>query len=294
LTLLAAGAVLWASPALAVCGNGSLDAGEGCDDGNLVDGDGCSSECDECLGLDASGDRDGDGVCLLDNDDDPLDCDDSDPTIHPLAPELCNGRDDDCNPSTAFAGPGAEADADGDGVMACSEDCNDFDARVHPGAPELCNGYDDDCDGDVPNDELDEDLDGWRRCNGDCDDDDDQLAPWLPERCNGIDDDCDGELPPMELDADADGAAPCEGDCDDLDPEVGPQALERCNGIDDDCNARVDDGTCDEKIGGGLSNDDGRVGGIGSSAGCGEPPAAMSLLPLVLLAVARRPRAPHP
>jgi len=28
-----------------VCGNGSLEAGEGCDDGNLVSGDGCSSAC---------------------------------------------------------------------------------------------------------------------------------------------------------------------------------------------------------------------------------------------------------
>jgi cysteine-rich repeat protein len=29
----------------AVCGNGKLEAGEQCDDGNLVDGDGCSSTC---------------------------------------------------------------------------------------------------------------------------------------------------------------------------------------------------------------------------------------------------------
>ncbi len=28
-----------------VCGDGVLDAGEGCDDGNTVDGDGCSSKC---------------------------------------------------------------------------------------------------------------------------------------------------------------------------------------------------------------------------------------------------------
>ena len=27
------------------CGNGTVDAGEGCDDGNTVDGDGCSASC---------------------------------------------------------------------------------------------------------------------------------------------------------------------------------------------------------------------------------------------------------
>jgi len=28
-----------------VCGNGTLDAGEQCDDGNTADGDGCSATC---------------------------------------------------------------------------------------------------------------------------------------------------------------------------------------------------------------------------------------------------------
>ncbi|HUS32763.1 MAG TPA: myxococcus cysteine-rich repeat containing protein [Kofleriaceae bacterium] len=32
-------------PTSCVCGDGHLDAGEGCDDGNLVNGDGCSSTC---------------------------------------------------------------------------------------------------------------------------------------------------------------------------------------------------------------------------------------------------------
>ena len=34
-----------APPADPVCGNGSLEAGEQCDDGNTLDGDGCSSSC---------------------------------------------------------------------------------------------------------------------------------------------------------------------------------------------------------------------------------------------------------
>lgn len=33
------------SPPIAKCGNGTVEAGEACDDKNLVDGDGCSSTC---------------------------------------------------------------------------------------------------------------------------------------------------------------------------------------------------------------------------------------------------------
>lgn len=34
-----------AEPVSPVCGDGQVDAGEGCDDGNIVDGDGCSAAC---------------------------------------------------------------------------------------------------------------------------------------------------------------------------------------------------------------------------------------------------------
>ena len=43
LTALAVG--LWAAPAFAICGDGELEVGEECDDGNLLDGDGCSMGC---------------------------------------------------------------------------------------------------------------------------------------------------------------------------------------------------------------------------------------------------------
>jgi cysteine-rich repeat protein len=38
-------ALFLASSAFAVCGDGTLDAGEECDDENTVSGDGCSSTC---------------------------------------------------------------------------------------------------------------------------------------------------------------------------------------------------------------------------------------------------------
>ena len=94
------------------------------------------------------------------------DCDDTDPTRSPSAPEQCNSVDDDCNGAVDDAPVDPlpfYADADGDGwgdpgteVHACAVgagasaspgDCDDADAAVHPGAEEGCDGVDMDCDG---------------------------------------------------------------------------------------------------------------------------------------------------
>ena len=60
-----------------------------------------------------------------------LDCDDSDPAIHPGATEICNGIDDNCN------GLIDEGDADGDGIANCSDNC-----------PNVANPGQEDFDGD--------------------------------------------------------------------------------------------------------------------------------------------------
>jgi ELWxxDGT repeat protein len=92
------------------------------------------------------------------------DCNDGDASIYPGAPELCDGKDNNCN-GTSDEGVKTTfyRDADGDGygnnavtTQACSApsgyvndntDCNDANAAVHPGATETCNGIDDNCDG---------------------------------------------------------------------------------------------------------------------------------------------------
>lgn len=83
-------------------------------------------------------DQDGDGY------DATADCDDTNPSVHPGAPELCdNDIDEDCDGQDAPC----TADGDGDGYPPPG-DCDDAKASVHPGAVEVCgNGVDEDCSG---------------------------------------------------------------------------------------------------------------------------------------------------
>ena len=116
-------------------------------------------------------DMDGDGHSP------PEDCDDSDPNVHPLAAEVCNGLDDNCDGTPAAD----EVDADGDGWMVCESDCDDTDGTVNPDGVEVCgNGLDDDCDAATP-DLIDMDGDGLP-CGIDCDDSD----PGVPD-CSSLD-----------------------------------------------------------------------------------------------------------
>jgi hypothetical protein len=85
-----------------------------------------------------------------------IDCDDTNPDVHPGATEVCNnGVDDDCDDLIDQADPECLicTDNDEDGYAAeggaCGPaDCNDNDSDIHPGVLEVCgNGVDDDCDG---------------------------------------------------------------------------------------------------------------------------------------------------
>ena len=88
--------------------------------------------------LDTPVDNDGDNSFL------PEDCDDSDPTRHPGAPEQANGIDDNCD---GFVDEGLALDQDEDGFDTNS-DCDDTNASINPAAAEVPgNGIDEDCDG---------------------------------------------------------------------------------------------------------------------------------------------------
>ena len=142
-------------------------------------------------------DRDGFGVRV----DDPViaceapegfsanrrDCNDADPAVFPGAPELCNGRDDNCNQE---ADEGIDlsaewfADRDGDGFGGISagtgcklqddwvdndRDCDDTNPLVNPDADEVCNGRDDNCDDRVDDEEpgVQGGIVQWRDADGD-------------------------------------------------------------------------------------------------------------------------------
>jgi MYXO-CTERM domain-containing protein len=183
-----------------------FDTDVDCNDGNPAVHPGAVEVCngldDDCSGdvdadaIDATdwyADADSDGfgagppihACVVDDAvADDTDCDDTNAGINPVADEVCNGEDDNCDLVTdtdAIDRPTWFADTDLDGfgdalapTAACTApggsvadatDCDDTSGAIHPGAAELCNGLDDDCDLSLDEDATDlvtfyADLDG--------------------------------------------------------------------------------------------------------------------------------------
>ena len=125
---------------------------------------GCATEApDGKQAGDTPVDADGDGFSADE------DCDDTDPAVHPDAPELCGGGDEDCDgeidEDDAQDAPLWYTDADFDGfggtrtgtpscvqppdTLADGGDCDDNDPAIHPDAEEVpCNGISESCEGD--------------------------------------------------------------------------------------------------------------------------------------------------
>ena len=191
------------------------------------------------------GDVDGDGY--FDDTCGGIDCDDSNAAVNPLATEVCDGTDNDCDINT-----NEQADSDGDGYSICVGDCDDFDVTVYPSAEEVCDGVDNDCD-PVTDELQDSDGDGYAVCDDDCDEGAATTYPGAPELCDEIDNDCDGALGADEVDDDGDGYAVCDNDCDDADPFTYPAAPELCDDLDNDCDGTVDEDVEEDGDGDGLN-----------------------------------------
>jgi hypothetical protein len=242
---------------------------------------------------------------------DNTDCDDSDNTAYPTAPELCDGVDNDClgdtdeDDATDVLTWYADTDSDNYGDPAVSDidcyqptgyvsdntDCDDSDNTAYPTAPELCDGVDNDCLGDTDEDDAtdvltwyaDTDTDGYGNpavsdidCyqptgyvsdNTDCDDGEITTYPTADEYCDTVNNDCDGEtdedhaLDASTWYADGDGddfgdAAVTDiecyqptgyvadnTDCDDNESTINPDGTEVCDSgdVDEDCDGDSDD-----------------------------------------------------
>ncbi|MCB9678321.1 MAG: putative metal-binding motif-containing protein [Alphaproteobacteria bacterium] len=160
------------------------------------------------------------------------DCDDTNPVVSPIEPEICDAFDNNCNGQVneGFLTSPYYPDADMDGygslvgvVLSCApqpgmvnndDDCDDTDPDVNPGQTEVCDGVDQNCTG-----VADEGL---------------PTTTWY------VDSDGDGYG-----DATDPGTADCltltghvtnAGDCDDASASVNPgQAEVPDDGIDNDC-----------------------------------------------------------
>jgi hypothetical protein len=153
-----------------------------------------------------------------------LDCDDADPTVHPSAPELCDGKDNDCDGAIE-----PRTDADQDGIPDCAEADDDADGLLDAAdnCPSIYNPIQKDTDGDGQGDacDSDDDNDGTPDAQ-DCQSLDPGSYPGAPEVCDGLDNNCDGSVDEGFPDADADGRADCI-DVDD-DSDGLPDAADNC------------------------------------------------------------------
>jgi large repetitive protein len=220
--------------------------------------DGLDNDCDETIDedvletyfLDADQDGFGDDNQIIEGCNPTLtlsdiggDCNDEDPAISPVASEVCDMIDNNCDGVTDDDAVDTRiwyADADNDGfgdesvsLIHCTQpnayvdnnsDCNDEVSQWYPNAPEVCDGFDNDCDGTSDeNDAVDANI-----YYADTDGDGFGDIAYPMTSC---------ELPA--------GHADNGEDCDDGNNAVHPNAEEICDGIDNDCNNGTDIDTTD-------------------------------------------------
>jgi hypothetical protein len=222
----------------AVCGNGTVEEGEDCDQGasNNIDGSGCDSDCTFSCTADAECDDrnlcNGTETCNLTlhrcqmgtppevgtectYEDDVVSlcigqvcakpCTESDEECNDGNP--CNGEET-CNLELQGCNPGVPLECD-DGLECTVDTC---DPEENPETGCVHTLIDEDGDGYAPFDDDGEQCDDR---GGDCDDSDSAVNPGVPEICgDNIDNNCSGAIDdpsPWYVDCDGDGFAASTG-----------------------------------------------------------------------------------
>ena len=201
----------------------------------------CDSIDNDCDGLidESFPNADGDALrdCIDaddDNDGDPdeTDCAPLNKTVGSTLPEICNGKDDDCD---LFVDEGFQ-NLDGDGQADCQDQDDDNDELddVDDNCPRVPNPDQADSDGDGSGDTCDDDDDN---------DGEDDSADNCPFAANSGQTDTDGDEAGDVCDPDDDNDGSLDTvDCRPRNAAVNPGATEVCDGIDQDCDLLVDDG----------------------------------------------------
>jgi hypothetical protein len=184
-------------------------------------------------------DMDGDGMTI------PLgDCDDTDSSIYYMAPERCDGKDNDCdreidegfNPQVWFVdkdrdgyGTGLEVITQGfdcrpSGYSLLDNDCNDDDVMINVNVLEKCDGIDNNCDLLIDSGYVDVDGDSYFLSQHT---DFGQMMPIISSNCHV---NMYGMMSTIKM----------SGDCDDSAIKIHPNAVEVCDQVDNDCDGFVD------------------------------------------------------
>ena len=230
------------------------------------DGDGIPDGLDNCPLIFNPGQEDFDldtkgNTCDPDDDGDKAaddeDCNPKDASVYPGAPELCDGKDNNCNGIGDEGFPDSDDDSwadcmddddDNDGTPD-GQDCSPTNPAISPLMLEECDGLDNDCDNTIDEGFADNDGDGTADCV-DGDSDGDGIADG--------DDNCPKIANPQQDDLDQDGLGdPCDTD---RDGDSIPNATDNCPDLKNTLQSDVDDDglgdACDpDKDNDGLLND---------------------------------------